>query len=96
MNCVKNKKVLIFACYMIKRISIQDYLVKNYTNHVAQSIYFSLNIMFLIKMIKNWCFDKSFLLGNESNFGFRGKNICLEVLFTLSLIKLGFLNLANF
>lgn len=61
--------------YMIKNTLIQNYLAKNFIDSKAQSIYFNMNVIFQLKMMKNWYFDKYFLYIDKNFFGFRNKKI---------------------
>lgn len=47
--------------HLIEKLLIRSYLTKKTTNNIFQNISFNLNMMFWVKMIKNYYFSKNFL-----------------------------------
>lgn len=59
---------------MLKTQIIQIQLTKNSTNNITKSVYFPLDITFLIKIIKNKRYDKCFFYPSKSCFKVEKKN----------------------
>lgn len=68
----------IFVRHMIGRMMIQENLTLDINNNIPGCIILNINMMLRIKIIKNCCFNKTFLLVYKSFFSFESKKICFK------------------